>query len=302
MTRLVVVAVAAFLVLAGCGDDSASRDGALATAGPTTVDAPFRCADPQAEPRAVVDDGSDTLPTGAEAALLCLHDNNTRWAPPRGTLTSGVDRVIRVVNAQAVHDPSSDLPCGGVGAPAWSMVFRYDDGTRTITGDNGGCWDLLVGRTEREGSKAAFEAYLHALVRQRAHEPAPAFHGAAPPCPARPRLDVFGPVADATRARVAALCTGQGHAARRAVLTHAELAILRHDFSTASHREVDEDAMSRCSADPVVVVRGLDAWREPFQVYVACGAYRILRPAAATYTFATLLPRTARMLAALQPA
>jgi len=161
---------------------------------------------------------------------------------------------------------------------------------------------LLVGSTEREGSKAVFESYLHALVRQRSHEQPPAFHRAAPHCPARPRLDMFGPVADAATAQVGALCIWQDHRARRVPLRDAQLAMLRHDFSTASRREVAEDAQSRCSTAPqtILVVRGLDGWQEPFQVYVACGAYRILQPAAATYSVAKLLPSTARMLAALR--
>ena len=300
MRRLLTVLVGAILVLVGCGDGSDPS-----TPTPTAravVDAPFRCPNPHSEPNTVVDHGADTLPSGARAALLCRHDSNLAWAPPRGVLTMGLRRVIETVNTQLVHDPSSDLACGGVGAPAWSMVFRYADGTRTITGDNGGCWDLLVGSTEREGSKAVFEAYLGAMVHQRAQEHPPAFPGVAPRCPVRPRLDVFGPVAAAATAQVGAVCIGRGRATRRVPLTDAQLTILRHDFSTASGRQVDANAMTRCPThgQPTLVVRGLDAWREPFEVYVACGVYRILRPAAATYSFARLLPRTARMLAALR--
>jgi hypothetical protein len=128
------------------------------------------------------------------------------------------------------------------------------------------------------------------------------FRATAPRCPTRPRLDVFGPVADAATARVAVLCVGQGRATRRIVLPTSRLAVLRAEFATASRRRTDADVMSRCSGErqPILVVRGLDAWREPFQVYVECGAYRILHPAATRYTFAKLLPRTARMLTRLE--
>ena len=303
MARLVAVTIAALLVLAGCGDHPSSAPSS-APQGSVTVTGSIRCPDPRAEPADVVDNG-DTLPTGAHAALLCLHDNNMPWAPPRGALTTGLDDLVGVVNDQEVHQPAADEACGGVGAPAWTMVFRYADGTRAITGDNGGCWDLRVGSTERFGSKKVFEAYLQALVRQRAHEHPRPFDARPPLCPARVDLGSFAPVADASTARAGTLCVLErrsNRTSRGVPLTRTQLAILRHDFATASQRRTDADAQSRCPADPrpAVVVRGLDAWREPFQVYVECGVYRILRPAVDRYAFATLLPATARMLATVQ--
>jgi hypothetical protein len=287
------------LVLSGCDDGPSSSPGGVAAA--STVDRPFRCPGPREDPVDVVDHAGDMLPTGARAVLLCRLDNHIPWTPPHGVLTAGLDQVVRDVNAQKVHDPNAAVGCGGVGAPAWSMVFRYADGTRTITGDNGGCWDLLVGSTERFGSKKVFEAYLRALVRQRAHEHPRPFHRTPPACPARIDLGYFAPVADPTTGRIATLCVLQPqstHTARRLPLTGAQLAVLRKDFATAPQRRTDADAMSNCPADPgpALDIRGLDAWQEPFQVYVECGAYRILRPAAARYSFATLLPRTQRLL------
>jgi hypothetical protein len=303
MARTVAVVAGLLLLLAGCGDGSSSAP-ATAPEGPATVTGSFRCPDPHADPSDVVDDGSDTLSTGARAARLCLRDNNTPWTPPRGTLTTGLDSLVGVVNAQEVHHPAPDEACGGVGAPAWTMVFRYDDGIRTISGDNGGCWDLLVGRTERVGSQHAYEAFLGALVRQRAHEHPRPFHRAPPACPVRLRLEPFDPIADASTALVASLCVLNSHqrTTRRVALTSTQLATLRDDFATAPQRATDEDAMSRCPADPppALVVRGLDAWREPFDIYVECGVYRILRPGDGRYRFATFLPRTEQMLTGLE--
>jgi hypothetical protein len=298
MGRLAVLLVAAALTLAGCGDDSSSSPGSPA-GGPAIADRPFRCPDPKADPEDVVDRGADTLPTGARAALLCWHDNRVQWAPPHGRLTSDLDAVVGVVNQQESFTPSPDIGCGGVGAPAWSMVFRYADGTRTITGDNGGCWDLLVGSTERYGSKKVYAAYLGALVRQRAQEHPVAFRAVPPRCPARVRFDAFDPIADASTARTGVVCVLDGNlTTRRLVLARAELATLRHEIATAARRHTDVDATSACPRNPssALQIRGIDAWREPFRVDIACGAYRYLRPGTGRYSFATLLPRTEQML------
>jgi hypothetical protein len=233
---------------------------------------------------------------------LCLLDNRVPWTPPRGVLTSDVDALTHTVNAQRVYHPDPDTGCGGVGAPAWAMVFRYADGTRTITGDNGGCWDLLVGATQRYGSKTVFQAFTRGVLRERAgHDPV-RFRASAPPCPHR--LDAWGafdPVADARTARVAALCVAHGKAMRRTRLSRPQLASLRHDFATAGSRRVSGTDAGVCTerAPMTYVVRGLDAWREPFAVDVQCGVYRILRPGETRYTLARLLPRSERMLTRL---
>jgi hypothetical protein len=117
--------------------------------------------------------GADTLPTGATAALLCFHDNRYAWVPPHGRLAVGLDDLVRVVNAQRAHDPNSEDSCAGVGAPGWTVVLRYADGTRSIQGDNGGCWDLAVGSTERFGATSVWHADLAALLRQREQQGTP---------------------------------------------------------------------------------------------------------------------------------
>jgi hypothetical protein len=295
-TALLLVGLAVGLLLSACATAQPSID----LGDPVGAQVPFRCPDSRAEPSTVADHRGDSLPTGARAALLCVLDNHVPWAAPRGELTSGLDRLVREVNAQKMHDPASPEACGGVGAPTWSMVFRYAGGTRTITGDNGGCWDLRVGSTERMGSRAVFETYLHAKLRQHAREQPRPFHATPPSCPPRVNLAFFAPAADPSTARVGAVCVLEPHSNRTAgrfALAGAQLGVLRRDLATASQRRVDGDALSSCSNDRALVARGLDAWREPFDVYVECGAYRILQPASVRYSFASLLPRTARMLA-----
>lgn len=268
---------------------------------PAVVTGSFRCPDPEAAPTSVADHGADTLPAGARAALLCLHDNHLAWVPPRDRLTTGLDRLVALVDAQQVHDPASDLACGGVGAPAWAIVLQYDGGTRTITGDNGGCWDLLVGGTQRVGSAHVFDAYLHALLRQR-HGRSPSDVGhARPRCPLRLRSDgAFSPLADASHLASAVLCRVDGtrtvHATR---LTRAQVATLRHEFATATTRRTRSDVLARCHpVTPGVAgaVVGVDDWGDPVTVLLDCGAYRTVQPGEDHYLFARMLPATARMV------
>lgn len=223
--------------------------------------------------------GTDTLPTGATAALLCFHDNRFAWVPPHGRLRSGLDDLVRQVDAQRVHDPSSDDTCGGVGAPAWRMVLRYDGGTRTIAGDNGGCWDLAVGSTERFGAKHVWQTYLSALRRQRHQGSADA---------------VFAPAA------CPVLCSIDGQQQIR--LTGNQVDAFRHDFAPATHRRTHLHGASSCHhlrPRSSVGIVGVDGWGDPFSVLTQCDTYRILQPAHGRYLVVRMLPSTARMLEGL---
>jgi hypothetical protein len=182
MTRVAALTLLLTLGLTGCGSGSSS--GAPTPGPPLVVAGTFRCPDPEAAATTVVDHGADTLPTGALGAVLCVHDDHVPWSAPRGQLQTGLDDLVGVVNAQRVFHPSPDLACGGVGAPAWTMVLSYPGGTRTISGDNGGCWDLLVGRTQRYGSRHVYDAYLTALVAQRTSQGTPDSRRTPPGCPA----------------------------------------------------------------------------------------------------------------------
>ena len=296
MARLLVLMVAAVLGLSGCGGGSSSTPSA---APPPVVAGAFRCPDAQAP--VTTEPADDTLPSGARAALLCFHDNHVAWIPPSATLTTGLDDLVGLVNAQRVHDPSSDVGCGGVGAPAWTMVFRYQSGIRTISGDNGGCWDLLVGHTQRFGSREVYDAYLHALLEQRHAEGTPTAMPTHPACPRRVRTDdAFSPVADAARLTSAVMCTANGtKVVATTRLTHAQLAALRRDVATATPRRTVHDFAARCAADGTEhggAIVGMDDWGDPVTMLIVCDTYRTVQPGSERYLFARMLPSTARMV------
>lgn len=295
MARIAAIALLVALALAGCGDHASSSHASPAAA--TTTDAPFTCPGPHEPARG--DGGTDTLPTGATGALLCLHDNNTPWAPPRGVLSTGLDAVVGVVNEQQVHDPSSDDGCGGVGAPAWTMVLQYDDGTRTISGDNGGCWDLLVGSTERFGSKDVFEAYLRAVLQQRHQQGPPQVVRTAPPCPGRspgdpvPPYPVVSPAAQPNRVVTGTWCRRDGRQWLDAgPATRAQLAVVRHDLATAAQRRHGL-RLDHCRGLPRTthtLLVGRDAWGDPTALDFTCDFYRTFTYPRAS--FVRMLPAT----------
>ncbi len=299
-----MTAVAAATVLfAGCGgrgessnDVTPGQPGAQIGTTTTVDGTPFAC--PVPSDRAPVG-GADTLPSGARAALLCARDTSAPWVAPRGALRRGLDHLVQVVNTQRVHDPDSEDFCGGVGAPGWTIVLRYADGTRTIQGDNGGCWGLAVGTTQRFGSKRVFDAFNRALLRQRSAESSPETVFPMPPCPSRRDAGSFSPLADAAHATSAAVCQHRGHKFRPDLLTRTQIRMLRHDFATATTRRTHLDGPSDCHALPATsngVIVGVDPWGDPFTVLTTCDTYRLLQPARHHYLFARMLPATARML------
>jgi len=298
MVRWPALAVATLLVLTGCGDGSSST----APPAPTVVEGRFRCPDPQTDPARAVDRGSDALPTGARAARLCLLDNNDAWSPPTSVLTTRVDDLVGVVNAQRVHHPEPDTGCGGVGAPAWTMVFRYDHGTRTISGDNGGCWDLVVGGTQRFGSAHVYDAYLRALVRQRHAEPPPQAEVTAPSCP-HGAYPSASPAADPRLLVSAVWCHRAGAGWRRApAMSPAQLATLRHDIRTSGSRH-GPLRLGRCrglSSSTYGLLMGRDAWGDLVAVDYSCDYYRLFPPARPRAVFVRMLPSSVAVVAALE--
>jgi hypothetical protein len=265
--------------------------------GPGVTQAPFACPDPNA--RHVVDQAGDTLPGGARAAVLCYVDNHDAWYPPAGLLTSHVDSVVRLVNSRRVHTGAHDN-CGGVGAPAWTMVFRYADGTRTISGDNGGCWDLDVGTSERFGSQQVFDAYLAALQRQRDHGSPPRGAGAVS-CPTS-RVQPYSPLASPSQMTRGVICMRLGRHPQAVALNERQVAVLRHDFATESGRRLGARDSSRCDS-PVLrtpfFVSGVDRWGDRFAVSFLCGHYALTEPGSPQRYVVRPLPSTVRTLTPL---
>jgi hypothetical protein len=305
MRRLFTILVGALLVLTACGggpDPSPPTPTAQ-----SVVDAPFRCPDPTST-TLPPDRGSGSLPSAPTAAQLCLRDNRIPWNPPRGVLITGLDHLVDVVNEQEVHHPDQDEACGGVGAPAWFLVFRYADGIRTISGDNGGCWDLLVGNTERLGSRHVYQAYVAAVLRQRLHQSPPDILQKAPACPRRkpggPTLPyaTTSPAAQTSRVVVGTWCRRAGnHWADAGTATDAQLALLRHDIATRAHRRHGLH-LGGCHGLPSTthtLLVGRDPWGDPLAVDFTCDLYRLYTAPFPRARFVRMLPGTAAMVASV---
>ena len=289
MVRWVGLVIGIALGLSGCSAGSDARSDP-----PPVLPGVFSCPGPGAP--AHPDGGSSTLPHGATGALLCQRENRTPWVAPHGTLTTRLDALVDTVNAQAVHEPSPDEGCGGVGAPAWTLVLRYPAGVREVPGDNGGCWDLLVGPTQREGSREVFRAYVDAMVAQRdAHGPGPSWR-ARPECPFRlwARDSPAAQPARATRAITCRAAHRPSHWQPVRRLTHAELAAVRHDVATSATRAVAHPPRLPCRR--TATIAGVDAWGDPFTLYVSCRTYRTQRPGDARSTYVRMLPSTAALV------
>jgi hypothetical protein len=297
------------LLLTGCGSGSSSEGpagvgGALGEriqAGTSGVDrAPYACPDPLNV--TLPPPGADTLPMGATAARICVTSGRPGWRAPPDDLRTGLAHLVRVVNAQPLHGADPGTGCAQFGSSAWALVLRYPDGTRTVTGDNAGCWDLRVGATQREGVRHVYEAYLRALARQRSRSDPPDVIRRAPRCPqhAVPVSEQLqDPVADPTDTHGAVLCVLTAHHGRTIAMPRSAQVALHHDFAAAAGRPTDVEPPRDCrSLAPAaeVMVRGTDAWGSRFSVLFDCDVYRLLPPAAHLYEFVRLLPATERML------
>ena len=167
---LLALAAAAALVLSGCGDGSSStardRDRPPGRAGALPLPGSG-----DRLPRRWPTTERTRCPTGARSARLCLLDNNIAWiaAARRPHHRSRPTWSASSTPTQSTTRRPTSAAVGWV-RPAWSIVLRYAGGTRTVTGDNGGCWDLPSGgASEHFGSRTVYGAYLReVLPRQRA--------------------------------------------------------------------------------------------------------------------------------------
>ena len=286
------------LLLTGCGGGSSSIPAAAPA--PQVVAGDFRCPDPEAP--AAGDDGSDILPSDAQAAVLCLHDNHDAWAPPTGVLVTGLDDLVGVANSQRIFHPDPNTGCGGVGAPAWTVVLRYAGGIRTISGDNGGCWDLLVGRTQRYGSAHVYDAYLQALLQQRRAQTPPDVARKPPACP-NGVYPAASPAADPRLLVAAAWCRRAGeHWRTIGALSPAQLAILRHDVRTSAsrHRALRVEHCRGLRPSTVGLLVGRDAWGDTVAIDFTCDFYRLFEPAQPRASFVRMLPSSLAVVTKLE--
>jgi hypothetical protein len=297
MARLVAAMVAAMVVLTGCGDaTSVPAAEGPATPGPAIVDAPFRCPPVQQGDTAI--HGSDTLPRGADAALICMSDRGASWTRPPDVLTHGVNHLVDLVNSQKIARPTED-PCLGPAGLGYVIVLRYPGGTRTVSGGSDpGCSHLHVGATERVGTALVLFAYLRALVDQRLGSPVPAAR-TEPPLSCDQPFTVGELLAVPQRVTSAIVCQGsEAHWRLVARLDDRQTALLRDDLASSSARRTTsrhfEDKGLVSPHAGVVIAR--DAWGDVFRVDVSDGRYRMLPLAHDAYRFVRMLPATAALL------
>lgn len=296
MARLVVTFVAAMLVLAGCGEaTSVPASRGPAGPGPAIVDAPFRC--PVADQGVTADHGSDRLPRGATAGLICVSDRGGSWTRPPDVLMHGTDRLVDLIDRQEIARSNED-PCLGPAELGYVIVLRYPGGTRSVSGGGDpGCSRLVVGSSERLGTRVVLFAYLRALVAQRLGSSVPPVHTGRLSC--EQPFTVGELLAVPQQVRSAIVCQGsEAHWRLLTRLDDAQTRALRDDLATSSARRTTARHFeTQGVASPhtgVIVAR--DAWGDVFRVDVSDGRYRMLPAAHEMYRFVRMLPTTSAML------
>lgn len=289
------------LLLAGCGGGSSSKHDAAPAAPPSArpaaTDRPFRCPGPKTA--APPDYGADSLPNGAQAALVCVRDGGRSWTRPSDTLTTRVDALVRSVNRRPLRDQS--LGCAGGGGIEFALIPRYAHGTRTVTGGRDPCVPLTVGTAQHDDARGILFGYLRALEGQRAQAGPPRDVARRSPSCHAPTFSAGDLLARPDRIVTAVVCTAGVKPRQVAALDRRRLAQLRRDFATVRARPSSASRFESKIQPPRLraVSIGRDAWGDTFHVELADGHYRLLPAAHGTYVFARMLPATARMLGRL---
>jgi hypothetical protein len=225
-----------------------------------TTDAPFACPAPATHDDL---DVTSTLPSGATKALLCSDANF--FVPPQ-PLTSGVDRLVRAINATRLGYTPPDFVCSPyAGAYDYTIVFQYATGTRSATWDP--CRGMLLGSFSRSGPLRLDQTYLSLLAQQVAGTPA---SPVPPPCSSATASGPQG-VGDARRVVAARFCPGRS-GGPGTVLDGQQLTLLRswgRTFTAAD--SVPENACSApTSGWPRLALT--DVWGDHFSlVLMGCG-------------------------------
>lgn len=169
---LAMVAVVVPLTLGGSGSPAPAPD--VPTPAPTSTPE-SECPPPDTEPA-----GAGTLPEAAVSVRLC-DGPGIGFDEPDDALVTGVDELVRVVNAQEVTGPprvcQTDLGTG------YLLAFEYADGTvRSVTGELYGCHQLVVGATVRTHPERPWQRFIELLRTQRAASTPPAGLATRPSC------------------------------------------------------------------------------------------------------------------------
>jgi hypothetical protein len=233
------------LLLTGCGWFGPSSEPDVAP-GPAEVDAPYAC--PGIGPDRVATPGAKDLPTGAVAARLCVSDEPGAFLPPADDVRKRVDSLVRMVNQQPIIGTAVPGPrerrttgCSGPSPPAFAIVFRYPDGTRTISGNPLGCTGhaLQVGNGMRDNSMRVWRTYLRLLAAQRVQDQPPAQHGSSATCASYAHMVRVSPLFNVRRLTSARLCPvdrDNHHVGQSHDLADHQLRVLRTDLQTRQRR------------------------------------------------------------------
>lgn len=184
--------------------------------GSATTDAPFACPGTSTKP---ANDVSTRLPTGATAARICF-DGETLYSP-RQVLTTGLDDLVRSINASPLTYAPPGVTCTGTPMSYdYTVVFDYHSGTRSVTQET--CRGLAIGPYTRLGPTGELDKTFLSRLQQQESSNAPT---AAPDC-LDPSSDKPEGVGD-LRHVVAARYCASGETGPGRVLTPAQLSVLR---------------------------------------------------------------------------
>ena len=211
---------------------------------------------------------SRELPGGAVRARIC-DAGEMPWSAPEDALTTGLDQLIVTINSADPLPP--DMGCTDDLGPAFTMAFQYENGaTYAIRGSFGGCDTIVVGHDERLGAIELVDLYADLLARQRAEtEPPPDNAGVRPSC-----ADAPGSVRDDWRTilypdrdldlTAGVLCVfPEGGAPTEVPLTAEMIEQVNDEVASGAVR--DPGGVCRCLG-PTVVIRGVDAWGDRYQL------------------------------------
>jgi hypothetical protein len=264
-----VVAVAAPLAIGGSGSpEPAVTD--PTTDAPTPEPTDLSCPAPEAKPT-----GPGVLPEGAVAVRLC-DGPGIGFDEPEDALVSGVEELVRVVNAQEVTGPprvcTTDLGTG------YLLAFEYPGGTvRSVTGELYGCNTLVVGTSVRANPEIPWHRFLDLLRAQRAATSPPSGLAVRPSCAEAGFTDQQGgsPLGRPDDMTNAVLCvryqTATEHAPLEVDVPESDLEVLLADRAAREHPA--EPAGDCGPATPSWQLAGRTRWGDLTAVDSWCGQW-----------------------------